>query len=47
MLFLVLSMEEDSRPLCFGTYVGESDILCSRCCPQTKKECIKFIEGKD
>ncbi|MBW2992004.1 hypothetical protein KY345_02185 [Candidatus Woesearchaeota archaeon] len=32
-------MKNTKKPLCFGTYVGEQDSLCSRCTEELKEEC--------
>jgi len=36
--------EDDSKPLCFGTYISENDILCAKCRQGMKKECIKITK---
>jgi hypothetical protein len=38
---------KDDKPLCYGTYVGEGDILCSNCKNALKKECIKYTNNRD
>jgi hypothetical protein len=36
----------DEKPMCFGTYVGEGDTLCSKCSGTLKDECIKETNKK-
>lgn len=36
--------KEEDKPLCYGTYIGENDILCAKCNADLKKECIKLTK---
>jgi hypothetical protein len=38
------SKKEEAKPLCFGTYIGENDILCAKCNADLKKKCMKVTK---
>ena len=39
-----IKKEEDDKPLCFGTYISENDILCGKCTRNCKPDCIKLTK---
>jgi len=43
---MVEKKEEADKPLCYGTYIGEGDILCGKCTHICKPDCIKLTKIK-
>jgi hypothetical protein len=39
--------KKEEKPLCYGTYVGEGDILCGNCNIKLKKECMKCTDKRN
>jgi len=41
-----VNQEDDDKPICFGTYIGEDDLLCGKCTRNCKPNCIKITKIK-
>lgn len=39
--------KQEQRPMCFGTYVSEKDIVCGACGEQLKKECVASMAARN